>query len=246
MGNCFSSRQNDDSGGRGVSHQRTNKPLVPVQDLAWSSTTPMTRNQLIQQRDMFWETEPTYSGRREIWQALKSICENDDRSLAQAIFESANIYCPTGNLTEGCYDELGNFYVIPNYCLADPSNLIQDDEERTLANAMKSSPSLTGSDDKIEKPASLDESQHSLGSSTSALFPKIDLTVRLSTGQDLHIPISKLDNIGVVRNRLYNLANLNKDEKKVKFFYLGKLLEDKTMIQDLKLHNHALIQALVQ
>ena len=45
--------------------------------------------------------------------------------LAQAIADSAGISVPTGKLTDGCYDELGNQYIVPNFCLIEPSNLVE-------------------------------------------------------------------------------------------------------------------------
>ena len=56
-------------------------------------------------------------GRVEIWQTLKLACEADDLGTAQAIIDSANIKVPTGKFTDGCFDELGNHYVIPSYCI---------------------------------------------------------------------------------------------------------------------------------
>ena len=37
--------------------------------------------------------------------------------------DSANISVPTGLLSEGAYDELGNRYVVPDFCFVDPVNL---------------------------------------------------------------------------------------------------------------------------
>lgn len=44
-------------------------------------------------------------------------CENSDFKTSQAILAAQHINCPTGKLTEGCFDEFGNFYTIPDYCL---------------------------------------------------------------------------------------------------------------------------------
>ncbi|CAO2642476.1 Ubiquitin domain-containing protein 2 [Lemmus lemmus] len=66
----------------------------------------MTDGQLRSKRDEFWDTAPAFEGRKEIWDALKAAAhafESNDHELAQ------------------CYDELGNRYQLPVYCLAPPN-----------------------------------------------------------------------------------------------------------------------------
>ena len=52
--------------------------------------------QLRSKRDEYWETQPAFDGRREIWDALRAACETDDQTLAQAIVDGASISLPTG------------------------------------------------------------------------------------------------------------------------------------------------------
>lgn len=52
--------------------------------------------------------------------------ESTDASFCLAILSSANISLPKGFLGEA-YDELGNRYIIPQFCLSDPSNLISSE-----------------------------------------------------------------------------------------------------------------------
>lgn len=116
----------------------------------------MTEGQLRSKRDEFWDTAPAFEGRKEIWDALKAAAvalECNDHELAQAIVDGASITLPhgedgkntednitfsvtiffifdtpphpSGTLTE-CYDELGNRYQLPVYCLAPPVNLISE------------------------------------------------------------------------------------------------------------------------
>lgn len=50
--------------------------------------------------------------------------EADDHETAQAVIDAINVTLPLGNLTM-VYDELGNKYEIPSYCLSEPTNLIK-------------------------------------------------------------------------------------------------------------------------
>jgi len=134
MGNCLKKEESvrfesAQTGGGSTTQtnilKEGNKKLVPVSTYEWKSDNPVTKEDIIKRREEFWLTSPNYDGRQEIWQALKAICETDSLELAQAIADSAGIAVPTGKLTDGCYDELGNQYIVPNFCLIDPLNLVE-------------------------------------------------------------------------------------------------------------------------
>lgn len=135
MGGCLSNNSSNSRHSRNTT-ERT-KPKNPSSDIdlrrdlpKWSSETAITRGALISKRDEFWETAPSYEGRKEIWDALKTAAdaiENGDFALAKIIIETAAIKVPHGTLAE-TYDELGNKYQVPLYCLASPENLIKEDD----------------------------------------------------------------------------------------------------------------------
>ncbi|KGN53573.1 ubiquitin domain-containing protein 1 [Cucumis sativus] len=91
---------------------------------SWKHPQPITRSQLTQLRDEFWDTAPHYGGRKEIWDALRAAAEAE-LSLAQAIVDSAGVIVQNADLTI-CYDERGAKYELPNYVLSEPTNLIRD------------------------------------------------------------------------------------------------------------------------
>ncbi|KAL0001383.1 hypothetical protein SO802_015164 [Lithocarpus litseifolius] len=72
----------------------------------WKHPQPITKTQLMQLRDEFWDTAPHYGGRKEIWDALRAAAEAD-LSLAQAIVDSAGVIVQSADLTI-CYDERGS------------------------------------------------------------------------------------------------------------------------------------------
>ncbi|CAG8715481.1 1424_t:CDS:2 [Acaulospora morrowiae] len=194
----------------------------------WTSDSPITVRQLKKQRDAFWDTAPSYEGRPEIWQALRCACEYDDIVFAQAILNSANIIIPTGNLVNGCYDELGNKYLIPAYCIVEPTNLIYDDDN-TSENGEEA-----GDEPFAEQ----------LSASSSA---EKTITIRLSnTSKDVKIKInSKLDTISTLRIKLCADQGLDTKMFTVRFFFLGCLLEDKTKLGDIDYNDGQVLQALI-
>lgn len=108
-------------------HEHYNTPLeLP---LPWRSTDrTWTHAQLDRERAEFFETRVT--GRPEIWGALKNVCEllrEGELATAQGILEAAGITMPTGALTDGCYDEAGNLYRLPEVILLDPINVLPDE-----------------------------------------------------------------------------------------------------------------------
>jgi len=104
----------------------------------------MTTGALISKRDEFWETAPSYEGKKEVWEALRTAAEaleRGDVKQAQLMIgttnwslfreeltfrsDSANIKLPNGKLSES-YDDLGTKYCIPAYCISAPDNLITE------------------------------------------------------------------------------------------------------------------------
>lgn len=107
-----------------------NKPLRQL-SVRWCSQHPLTASQLQRKREEFWDTAPAFDGRVEIWNALKAAAqflERDDREMAQAIIDGADIILPTGTLRD-CYDRLGARYQLPLYVLIEPTNLIPEELE---------------------------------------------------------------------------------------------------------------------
>lgn len=87
--------------------------LQPLKSYQWTAETPISRTQLETQRNVFWETQPAYGGANNVWLSLRMACEANNLETAQAIIDSIGLNFPTGKLTDGCYDQLGNLYVIP-------------------------------------------------------------------------------------------------------------------------------------
>ena len=109
-----------------------NKPFKPRRDGTWASPLPMTRTQLHQQRTEFWETAAQYDGQVATWNSIRVAVElshQNDLPTAQAVLDSAGITIPTGDLGLGCYDERGHRFVVPEYVLSEPSNIMDDDVE---------------------------------------------------------------------------------------------------------------------
>uniref|UniRef100_A0A8V0ZLJ0 Ubiquitin domain containing 1 n=1 Tax=Gallus gallus TaxID=9031 RepID=A0A8V0ZLJ0_CHICK len=194
-----------------------NEPLKKERP-KWKSDYPMTDGQLRSKRDEFWDTAPAFEGRKEIWDALKAAAyavEANDHSLAQAILDGASITLPHGSLTE-CYDELGNRYQLPVYCLAPPVNLILERGEEEAAEPAEPPPNARR---------------------------EFALKVRLSTGKDLRLSASMADTIGQLKKQLQAQEGI--DLAWQRWFFSGKLLTDRTRLQETKIQKDFVVQVIV-
>ncbi|XP_040604359.1 ubiquitin domain-containing protein 2 isoform X3 [Mesocricetus auratus] len=194
-----------------------NQPLKKEKP-KWKSDYPMTDGQLRSKRDEFWDTAPAFEGRKEIWDALKAAAhafESNDHELAQAIIDGANITLPHGALTE-CYDELGNRYQLPVYCLAPPINMIEEKSDiETL-------------DIPEPPPNSGHESQ---------------LRLRLSTGKDLKLVVRSTDTVFHMKRRLHATEGVEPSSQR--WFFSGRPLTDKMKLEELKIPKDYVVQVIV-
>lgn len=185
----------------------------------WTSDVPLTEGQLRGKRDEFWETAPAFEGRKEIWDALRAAAETEDHTLAQAIVDGANITLPTGSLQDA-YDELGNRYVLPVYCVNKPTNLIKDEDYKGGS---------TGT---------LDDDKESIPSGE-----EMYIKLRLSTGKDLKINVYTSDTILKIKKKLYKMESI--EPQKQRWFFAGKLLTDKMTIEETKIQKGYVVQVIV-
>ncbi|KAI8871799.1 hypothetical protein GQ42DRAFT_173538 [Ramicandelaber brevisporus] len=275
MGNCFSSSSADDtgrtassgsgpnvrevggSGSPALNSSSDDRQLLPRAAYAWTSNTPMTMAQLQSRRDEFWETAPSYDGKPEIWQALRNVCEADDQALQRTILESAQITCPSGNLTDGAYDILGNRYVVPNYCIIPPRNLIAADTDATTitggispitaAAAAASTGTVAAAGVSGADADKIDAATFTTGPKLLQGEKPISITVRMSTGKDVKLQAGSTETLGNIRLRLLHNEGVDPHiVKNIKFFYLGKLLKDTSELKkDVGITSRAVLQALV-
>ncbi|XP_072519353.1 ubiquitin domain-containing protein 2-like [Salminus brasiliensis] len=228
MGGCVGAHHHDsatslngDSDIAGVTLGR-NQPLQRERP-KWKSEYPMTDGQLRSKRDEFWDTAPAFEGRKEIWDALKAAAhafESEDHELAQAILDGASITLPHGALSE-CYDELGNRYQLPVYCLAQPVNMM---EERDCIGCKRSQ-----APDPSEAPFETGQ--------------EVQLRLRLSTGRDVHLDVRSTDSVSHMKRRLQAEEGLAASSQR--WFFSGQPLDDRSTLQELRIPADYMVQVIM-
>jgi hypothetical protein len=102
--------------------RQSDRPIKAFSKPVWKSDEIMTLEEIKSKREVFWDTQPHYGGSREIWDALKAVCEAEDMETAKLIIESAGVIMGSTDMTT-CYDEKGAKYDLPAYVLSLPTNL---------------------------------------------------------------------------------------------------------------------------
>lgn len=211
-------------------------PVTELRELCkpvWASELPMTPEQLKVQKEGFWETAPTYEGKPEIWDALHRICEASSLSQAQAIAKSIPLNFPTGKISDGCYDPLGNFYTLPNYCLSNPTNLLPSSEPQVSS---KDGSGFLSTEDALSQKTLIER----------LAKPDMKIRIRLNTSEDVLLEVSRSDTIGQVRERLGAARNWGQDgnqPQNVRFIYFGKILKPSSTLSSLNVAADAVLQA---
>lgn len=203
---------------QGPLDQHINKPLRRHQ---WSSKDRRwTRPQLDSERTEFFDTRVT--GRPEVWQtlhaALQVLWESstpdsdsqesaDGLATAQTIINAAEISLPTGNLAQGAYDSLGNYYQLPEWTVSDPENLV------SIAGDAKGELSAAGEetageeeeddhdDDAVEEDA--ERRREEKGKSVIDTRQQVTLRARLSeNGRDIQVAAGESESVRTIAKRI--------------------------------------------
>lgn len=213
------------------------RPLLQER-LKWRSDVAITEGQLRSKRDEFWETAPAFEGRKEIWDALRAACaqaEQGDWAMAQAILDGASVVLPDGTLRES-YDELGNRYQVPIYCLFSPINLVE----------AKSESSVASKEADAAVPA---------GPVSTELPPGgrlVELRLRLSNaaegGGDLSLEAKTTETIGGVKRRLAALRpdDVPADPGDQRWYTAGRYLHDKATVQEASIPRGFVVQVIIR
>ncbi|TLS25324.1 hypothetical protein PpBr36_07325, partial [Pyricularia pennisetigena] len=238
--------------------QHINKPLRWHR---WASRSRVwTREDLAAERKDFFDTRVT--GRVEVWQAIKTALEvlwesdpnpppgttaptqeQQEEALltAQSIMMAADITLPTGNLAQGVYDRLGNYYALPEHVVCNPVNVINasdlppsddgdeiDDDEADIGSIGDTKqPYIASSaeDDETDKAA---QRRKEKGKEVEVEEETITVRCRLSeNARDVVVTLPKKSPVRVLARRIVEEAKLPNDTS-VRIAYLGKILRDTT------------------
>lgn len=120
---------------------------------------------------------------------------------------------------QDAYDELGNRYVLPVYCVSKPTNLIRDED--------------------VSGEASVEVEDDDSVPTGEELYIKL----RLSTGKDLKMTVYTSDTVLKIKRKLQKLEGI--EPSKQRWFYAGRMLIDKTTIGEAKIPKGHVVQVIL-
>ncbi|KAG7101775.1 Ubiquitin domain-containing protein 1 like [Verticillium longisporum] len=216
--------------------RRENAPLdehinKPLRRHAWTSTSrTWTRAALARERTDFFDTRVT--GRAEVWETLHAALRvlwdpaaqgaaddgTNGLATAQGFLTAAEVTLPTGNLTNGVYDALGNYYPLPEWVVADPDNVAEDDTDAGADEARSSrgrdKEDLTGRDDTEDAHDEAARRREEKGKAVDDAQNRVTVLARISdTSRDVSVSLP--------------------DTKTIRIAYMGKLAKESTPLADL-------------
>ena len=215
-------RRRHRSASRRARARASNVPLSehfnqPIRPHYWySKRRAWTRTQIDQERREFFETRVT--GRAEIWAALAaaiSLLHMGDIATAQSIVDAAGITIPTGDLCEGCYDEQGALYRLPQCIVSDPENMVEgssldesaenDIEAETMMDAKLAEDEASG-DELISDEA--ERRREEKGKTSERDIIKVK--ARLSDGRisDVVVSVRKAQSVGYIARKVHQEAEV--------------------------------------
>lgn len=238
--------------------QHINKPL---RRHVWASKNRQwTRVTVDKERAEFFDTRVT--GRPEVWATLHAVLQMlwapdtesasgdgvEGLATAQSILDAAEITLPTGNLAQGAYDALGNYYAFHEWIISDPTNMVEATAEET--------PGPVGEDDTKQIPPAFEESddpddeeasrrREEKGKAVVDVRDLITVFARLSeNSRDVKISVAKTDAVRVVARKILEESGLPAN-RSVRIAYLGKILRDNASLEDQGWKSGHIINALV-
>ncbi|KAJ5091733.1 hypothetical protein NUU61_006603 [Penicillium alfredii] len=221
-----------------------NQPLRP--HVWYSKRQTWTRAQLDRERCEFFETRVT--GRPEVWAALStaiSLLHAGDTPTAQSIIDAAGITVPTGDLCEGCYDEQGVLYRLPQCIVSDPENILpgpklSGDGHDELDPGSLSDGNLATDDASADELIARDIERRRDEKGKTSERDLIRVQARLSDrgGPDLMLSIGKNQSVGFLARKLSR-------HERVRIAYLGRMLKESESLPEQGWQSGHVINALI-
>ncbi|KAI0206520.1 hypothetical protein F4808DRAFT_122832 [Astrocystis sublimbata] len=268
-----SSTGDDPNAQLAVAHnRRSRQPLSqhidkPLRRHEWTSKDrAWTRPDLDLQRAEFFDTRVT--GRPEVWQviraALEALWESDIRqavgvdsmdndgsaglATAQGILKAAEVTLPTGDLSNGVYDSLGNYYSLPEWIVCDPTNVAEDSRIRpeSVVKDDKADDDLTGEDtaEEVDEDEALRRREEK-GKAVVDIKNLVKVRARLSENYpDVVISIDADETVRSLSRKIAEESGLP-STRHVRIAYMGKILKENMSLQSQGWHKDHVVNALV-
>lgn len=171
-------------------------------------------------------------------------------ATAQSILKAAEVTLPTGDLSNGVYDSLGNYYALPEWIVGDPVNVAEGGSAKTKAKGgvgRKGDGDLTGEEDSVEE---LDEDEalrrrEEKGKGVADIRDMVKVRARLSENlPDVIVSVGPEESVRSLARKVAEESGLL-STKRVRVAYMGKILKENSSLQSQGWKKGHIVNALV-
>lgn len=184
-------------------------------------------------------------------------------ATAQSILTAADITLPTGDLAQGVYDALGNYYSLPEYVVCDPQNITQPlgSDDGLGDTKVDLAADLDGVEDAIIDVDEVERRREEKGKAVVDVRDLITVRARLSDGsKDVNVSIGKDETVRSLALRIAEAAKVRRTSKtstgtklthpqfsgkSIRIAYMGKVLREASSLTDQGWKQGHVVNALV-
>lgn len=178
-------------------------------------------------------------------------------ATAQTILNAAEITLPTGDLANGAYDTIGNYYPVPEHIVSDPINIsLVDNHQQGSSQGHPiglgdAKGAYAAGDDTVEEGGELEDEdaaarrREEKGKAVLDMRDLVPLRARLSEGsQDVSLLIGRGETVRSVARRIAEESSLP-GNKKIRLAYMGKIMKEGSALADQGWKQGHVVNALV-
>lgn len=142
-------------------------------------------------------------------------------ATAQSIITAADITLPTGDLAQGAYDALGNYYSLPEHVVSDPINIVvrrpgqsnaeddMDDMKADLTAGEETAEDEGEGDVDLLDPAEAERRREEKGKAVADLREQITIRARLSDGsRDVTVSVGEAETVRSIARHIADEAQV--------------------------------------
>ncbi|KAK7741859.1 hypothetical protein SLS53_004926 [Cytospora paraplurivora] len=123
-------------------------------------------------------------------------------ATAQSILDAADITLPTGDLADGAYDPLGNYYQLPAHIVSDPTNIAADVEDDGVIGEAKAD--LAVGEEETQDEVGPEQRREEKGKAVVDTRDQVSATIRMSdTSRDLKLDVGKDETVRSIIHRIF-------------------------------------------
>jgi hypothetical protein len=130
-------------------------------------------------------------------------------ATSQSILDAVEITLPTGDLANGAYDSLGNYYPLPEWIVSDPTNLVDDGDAGKTGDVK----AIVGVDEAEAEASGEDEASNTReekGKAVEDAANLIKVVARLSeTATDVEVTIDERDSVRTVERKIMEASGVS-------------------------------------